>query len=445
MEIVYNTTEEQLAEIHIRLQPADYENKVAQGLKKIQRQVQMPGFRPGKVPAGLIKKQYGAQVTADEINKLLQDELYAYIEKQQIEILGNPLPKHQTALPSEGPAETLDFYYEIGLAPQFDLKLDHTWTFQRKRVDVDDALIDKYVADVQRSYGTPVYPEVSGAEDVLYVDFNELDAQGEIVPGGMFKSTSINIARHNSELAKTQLVGLKKDQQLNFKAKDWYPTAIDCSVTFGIEKAAAETFNADVRLTVKSISRMEPAALNTELFDRLYGAGTITSEEGFRAKIKSELEHMFEADTDRFFKREVERACLKKLPLNLPDAFLMRWVKAVNEKPLSDDELQKEFPSYADSLRWRLIENRIVKDQQITVNDDEVKQEAKAYISAEFKKYGQVPGEDELQKICTDLLSKEKESRRFYEALYSKKVMDFVKGACTIEEQVVSYDDFFKN
>lgn len=445
MEINYNTTGEQMAEIHIRLQPADYETKVAQGLKKIQRQVQMPGFRPGKVPAGLVKKQYGAQVTADEINKLLQDELYSYIEKQQLDILGNPLPKQQTALPTDGEASTLDFYYELGLAPHFDLKLDKSWTFTRKRVDVDAALIEKYVADVQRSYGNPVYPEVSGSEDVLHVDFNELDAQGEIVPGGMFKSTSINIARHNSELAKSQLLGLKKDQHLVFKAKDWYPTALDCSVTFGIDKAAAERFNADIRLTVKSISRMEPAALNTDLFDRLYGAGTITTEDAFKAKIKSELELMFEADADRFFKREVERECLKKLPLNLPDAFLMRWVNAVNEKPLSEEELQKEFPAYADSLRWRLIENRIVKDQNITVTEDEVKQEANAYIISEFKKYGQMPGDDEVQKICKDLLSKEKESRRFYEALYSKKVLGVVRDVCTIEEKMVSYDDFFKN
>ncbi len=444
MEIVLTSTGEQMAEIQIRLMPSDYEKQVDQGLKKIQRQIQMPGFRPGKVPAGLVKKQYGPQVTADEINKLLQDELYKYIEQQQLDILGNPLPKKQTTLP-EHTAATLDFYYEIGIAPKFDLQLDASWTFERKKVNVDEALIDKYVADVQRSYGQPIYPEVSGKEDVLYVDFNEVDSNGDIVAGGVFKSTSINISRHASELAQSKLIGLKKEDSLVFKADDWYPSATDRSVTFGLDTAQSESFQANIRLTVKSISRMEPAALDASLFDRLYGAGSITNEQEFRTKVKSELELMFEADSDRFFKRRVENTCLQKLNLKLPEEFLMRWIKAVNEKPLTDEQMQKEFPQYAETLRWRLIENKIIKNQNLTVTEEEVKNEARAYLVSEFRKYGQLPSEEELLKISNDLLSKENESRRFYETLYTKKVIDYIRTTCTIQEQYVSYDDFFKN
>src|SRR5687768_4592930 len=182
------------AEITISLSPDDYEPKVNEGIKKVQKQANMPGFRPGKVPTGLIKKQYGTQILVDEINKLLNDSIYKYIEENKIEILGNPLPKDQTSVDFTNQKE-FEFTYQLGLAPDFDVKLDSNNIFTYKTVKVDDALVEKYLKDIRKNYGKPVTPEVSGEKDVVFVDINELDADGSIKPGGIYKSTSVSYER----------------------------------------------------------------------------------------------------------------------------------------------------------------------------------------------------------------------------------------------------------
>ena len=207
------------------MSPADYEERVNNALKKIQRQASMPGFRPGKVPAGLIKKQYGTQIMVDEMNKMLNDAIYKYIEENKIEILGNPLPKDQAQVDFEKQKD-FEFVYEIGLAPKFDLKLDSNNKFTFKTVKIDDELVEKYVKDVRKNYGKPVNPETAGEKDVVFVDINELDENGAIKPGGIFKSTSVSIERLKNESAKAKLMGVKKDDKIVFNVNDLYDTAL---------------------------------------------------------------------------------------------------------------------------------------------------------------------------------------------------------------------------
>src|SRR4051812_34331215 len=271
------------AEIKISVTPEDYEGRVNEGIKKVQRQANMPGFRPGEVPAGLIKKQYGTQILVDEINKLLNDSIYKYIEENKIEILGNPLPKDQTSVDFTKQTD-FEFVYQLGLAPHFDVKLDPSSTFTYKTVKVDDELVDKYIKDIRKNYGKPANPEVSGEKDVVFVDINELDETGAIKAGGIFKSTSLSYERIKNESAKAKLLGLKKDDKVVININDLYDTTVDKSVSLGIEKEYAETANCDLQLTVKNISRMEEAEVDQELFDKVYGPGTVQSEEEFRNK-----------------------------------------------------------------------------------------------------------------------------------------------------------------
>lgn len=432
------------AEITISLTPTDYETQVNDGIKKVQKQASMPGFRPGKVPAGLIKKQYGTQIMVDEINKLLNDSIYKYIEENKLDILGNPLPKNQTAIDFTAQKD-FDFVYELGLAPQFDVKLDNKNTFTYKTVKVDDELVNKYVSDVRRNYGKPVSPEVSGEKDVLFVDINELDETGAIKAGGIYKSTSLSYERVKNENAKAKLLGLKREDKLVININDLYETSVDKSVSLGIEKDVAESNNSNLQLTVKNISRLEDAELNQELFDRVYGEGKITNEEEFKNKIREELSLMFNVDADRFLKTEVEKKLVEKANLQLPDEFLKRWLAVVNEKPVTPEELENEYPNYAKAMQWRLIENKIIKDNQIQVQADEAKNEAKAFILSEYARYGQTPNAEDLEKITNDLLKSEKDSQRIFENLYTRKVLDLIKEKCTLEKKEVSYDEFFKN
>jgi trigger factor len=432
------------AEIKIKVAPADYEERVNEAIKKVQRNASMPGFRPGKVPVGLIKKQYGTQILADELNKLLNDSIYKYIEENKIEILGNPLPKDEHKVDFEKQKD-FEFIYEIGLAPHIDVNLDNKQTFAYKTVKVDDELVEKYIKDVRRNYGKPTNPETAGEKDVIFVDINELDENGQIKPGGIYKSTSINMERIKNEMARSKMLGSKKEDKIVVNIDELYETAVDKGVALGLDKETAEATHCNLQLTVKNIARLDDADLNQELFDKVYGEGKISTEEEFRNKIKEELGMMFQVDSERFLKTEVENKLVERLNPQLPDEFLKRWLMAVNEKPITRDELEKDYPNYAKAMQWRLIENKLIKDNDLKVTPEEAKEEAKAFIRGEYARYGQAPQDEDVERIAKDLLSKEKEAQKILENLYSRKVLGLIKEKCTLETKEVSYDEFFKN
>ena len=430
------------AELTITLSPTDYEAKVESAIKKVQKQASLPGFRPGKVPVGLIKKQHGKSILVDEINKILNETLYNYINENKLEILGNPIPKLNSSVDFDKQTEWT-FSYELGLTPQFDVKLDNTQSFVYNTVKIDDELVEKYLKDVKRNYGKPSNPEVAESTDVLYLDIVELDTENNIAAGGVFKSTSVGIDRLKNEAAKVKLTGSKKEDKIIINANELYDSAVDKSISLGIDKELAESFNANLQLTVRNVARMEDAELNQELFDKLYGAGTINSEAEFKDKIKAELALMFTQDTDRKFIETVEKTLVEKLNIELPDEFLKRWLMAVNEKPLTNEQLEAEYPSYAKSMQWKLIENKIIKNNNIAVTADEAKVEAGNYVRSQFARYGQVPGDAEVAKIVDGILSKEQEAQKIFEGLYSKKVLDVLKTSCTLDTKEVSYNEFF--
>lgn len=432
------------AEIIISVTPADYEPKVKEGIKKVQKQASLPGFRPGKVPEGIIKKQYGTQIMVDEVNKLLNDSIYKYIEENKLDILGNPMPKQDTPIDFETQTN-FEFTYQIGLAPQFDVALGNNMSFNYKTVKIDDELVNKYIKDVQRNYGKPTNPVTATDKDVVFVDINELDETGSIKAGGVYKSTSIGLDRLKNEATKAKLIGVKKEDKLVLDVNELYDTALDKSVSLGLDKEDAENFNSNLQLIVKNIARLEDAELNSELFEKIYGPGVITNEEEFREKIKTELGLMFQVDADRFLQAEIEKTFVEKLNLTLPDTFLKRWLKAVNEKPLTEEQIEKEYPHYAKSMQWKLIENKIIKSNNITVTNEEASAEASGYIRSEYAKYGQQASDEELAKITASLLSKEKEAQKIYENIYTRKVIDLIKSTCSLNTKEVSYDDFFKN
>jgi trigger factor len=404
MNISKKDVSSQIAELSITLAPTDYAVKVESAIKKVQQKAAMPGFRPGKVPVGLIKKQHGKSILVDEVNKILNETLYNYINDNKLEILGNPMPKVDNTIDFEHQTEWT-FNYELGLTPSFDVKLDNSQSFVYNTVKIDDELVEKYLKDVKRNYGKPSNPDVATEKDVLYIDIVELDTDNNIVPGGVFKSTSIGIDRLKNEAAKAKLIGATKESKIIINANELYDSAV-------------ESFSANLQLTVRNIARMEDAELNQELFDKLYGAGTINSESEFRDKIKAELAIMFSQDTDRKFLEGVEKTMVEKLNIQLPDDFLKRWLMAVNEKPLTKEQLEAEYPSYANSMKWKLIENKIIKANQ-------------------------TPDDAEVAKIADSILAKQEEAQKIYEGIYSKKVLDVLKTNCKLETKEVSYNEFF--
>jgi trigger factor len=430
------------AVVTIEVGPADYEKQVEDALKKVQRQAAMPGFRPGKVPAGMVKKMYGRNVLVDELNKMLNESIHKYINENKIEILGNPLPKADEKVDWDN-GKAFTFKYDLGLAPKFDVEVSDKTSFDYMLVKIDDELINKYIKDVRRNYGTPVNPEVAGERDVVFVDINELDETGTIKAGGIFKSTSLGIERLKNDAAKQKLTGAKKEDKIIINSKDLYANAIDMSIGLGIEKEVAETLNSNLQLSIKNIARMEDAELNTELFDKLYGKDVIKTEEEFRNKIKEELGLMFAQDSDRKFFELVEKTLIEKINPQLPESFLKRWLMAVNDKPLTLEQIEQEFEAWGRSMKWKLIENKIIKSNNIAVTHDEAIAEAKRFVQSQYARQGQIAPEEEAEKLAATILAKEKEAEKLYENLYYLKLMQLFKDKFKLNNKEVSYNEFF--
>jgi len=430
------------AVVTIEVGPADYEKRVEDALKKVQRQANMPGFRPGKVPVGMVKKMYGKSILADELNKMLNDSIHKYITENKIEILGNPLPKEDEKVDFET-GKSFTFKYDLGVARSLEVEVADKIAFDFLSEKVDDALIEKYIKDVRRNYGTPINPEVAGEKDVVFVDINELDETGAIKAGGVFKSTSLGLERLKSEVAKKKLLGAKKEDKIVLTNTELYADPIEASVGLSIEKEAAEALNCNLQLTVKNIARMEDAELNEELFKKVYGDGNIKTEEEFRNKIKEELGKMFEQDSDRKFYENVEKTLIDKINPSLPEEFLKRWLMAVNDKPVTLEQIEKEFESWSRMMKWKLIENKIVKNHKLSVTQEEALEEAKRFVKSQYARYGQVPDEAEVDKVALDILKKEKEAEKVYENVFYTKSLNLFKTNFKLNKKDVTYNEFF--
>ncbi|MHB8260255.1 MAG: trigger factor [Bacteroidia bacterium] len=442
MNITKETLDGLNAVVTIEIGPSDYEKQVDDAIKKIQLKAKLPGFRPGKVPAGMIKKMHGKSVLADELHKMLNTGINKYIVENKLEILGNPLPKSDEKNEWKiGNAFT--FKFDIGLAPAFEVEISDKTAFTYEVVKIDNELIDKYVKDVRKNYGKPTNPDVAEERDVVFVDINELDETGDIKAGGIFKSTSIGIDRLKSEVGKQKLIGVKKEDKVIINCKDLYTDAVELAVSLGINNEEAEALTCNLQLSVKNIARMDEAEMNEELFAKVYGDGSIKTEEEFRNKVKEELASMFTQDSDRKFFDEVEKSLIDTLNPALPEEFLKRWIMAENEKPVTMEEISADFAKFSRSMKWQLIENKIISRHHLKVTKEEVTNEAKRSVRSYFARYGHQPDEKEVEKTAEAILQKEKEAKKIVDGLYYAKMLHLFKNNYKLNNKEVSYNEFF--
>lgn len=444
MNITQENIDDLNAVLKVKVEAGDYIPKVESALKNYQKKAAIPGFRPGKVPAGMIKKMYGKSIKVDEINKLLSDSLYKYINDNKIEVLGNPLPKADSAADIDWDnQQEFEFKYEMGLAPKFSVDITAKDKIAYTTIKVNDELIDKYTTDIAKRYGKVEQAETIADGDLVNGDFVELDANGEILAGGIFKSSSVFIDRLK-DASKKQFIGLKVNDKLVVNAQDLTENSVDLAAMLGIEKDAAANLQSKLQFTVKSISRLVAAELNQELFDKVYGPNTVNGLDEFKNKMREELNAMFINDSDRKFYNDVVDYLMNKIQFDLPAAFLKRWILAVNEKPVTPEQVEAEFDNYSKGLKWQLIENKIIKDNNITVTNDEVIEHTKDLITKQFGKMSQnVMSDAELNDTAKRVLANQEEAKKLYEQVYGQKIMTFFKTKFTLENKEVAYDDFF--
>ena len=445
MEIIQEKVDDLNAIIKVKVSPEDYKEKYDEGLKHYRKNVTLPGFRPGNVPMGLIRKKYGPSILAEEMNKLVNDQLYGHIKENDLNILGNPLPKDGEPSGDWQNPSDFEFSYEVGLAPDFKLKISAKDKYDYYLVKVEGEMLEKEIDNMRRRYGTLSPVEESGDTDLILGQFVELDENDEPKQGGIMHSASVSVEYLDDADAKEQLTGVKVGETLTVDPHKLSKGDTDLAAMLGIKSEEVMLINTNFHYTITEIKRMELAEMNQEFFDKIFNDGSVTSEEELRDKIGGDLGRMFIRDSDRMFKRDVSEALVEKLKLPLPDEFLKRWISKTNENPVTMEQIESEYEAYSNGLRWQLIENKIIRENEIKVEQEEVLAYTKGLIANNFAQYGMpVPEDAELSKNAENVLQNQEEAQRIYQQLYDGKILEFFKNTVKLNEKEVSYDEFVK-
>ncbi len=428
--------------LKVEIEEKDYADKVNQFLKKQQKTAAMQGFRPGKVPFGLIKKMYGVNAKVEEIQNVINEAIFNYIEEQKLDVLGQPLPKEDDQIIDWNTQTNFTFQYELGLSPEFDVKLTAKKKFTSYDIQPDDNLIDKYVEEITMRYGTVGTGDEVEEKDIVVADIAELDGK-EIKEGGIAKLANVSVERVTDKFKK-KLLGLKPDAELKVKIADVYGPGADAASLMGVSEEEIEAAGKDYQFKVVSISRMVAAELNQDLFDKVYGAGTVSSVEEFRKKLAEEAKGMLDGQGKNKLRNDIVEYLLDTVKFDLPDTFLKKFIQATAKEPVSMEQIEADYDNHSSTFRWQLIENKLIQENEIKVEEAEVMQKAKDMIAANFKQFGQEVPAAELENYAATVLAKQEERQRMYNELYSDKILDLVTEKCKLEPKEVTYDEFVK-
>lgn len=432
------------AVIEVNVTPGDYNPQVDKAIKDQAKKAKLPGFRPGLVPTSHIRRTYGKAILFDEVNRIVSDKINNYITENKLEVLGQPLPKEDGKNDYNWDfKDDFSFHYEIGIAPEFDIPFNGKTTFTNYIIKADAETLDSRVKNLRRSYGKMTNPEVSEAGDVLYADFTQVDAQGEVVEGGITKTSSFRTDLVEDKKIIKTLVGLKKDDEVTIDIKKAVST-VDAARVLGItEEEVAALENPTFKLVVKNVNRLEEADLTPEFFDKLFGEGTVTNEEEFKAKVREEVEGMFVQNANQKLQNDLYTKGMEAVDVKFPEDFLKRWLKATNPE-LKEGELEEGFEDFLKNLKWTIIENRIITQNNLEIKYDEVLDLAKARIDAQIKMYspGQEATDEQLNQYAVQFLQDKEQANRLFDEVKSLKVFDYLKGVVKLKDEEIEYNKF---
>jgi trigger factor len=443
-----NVVEEKIdnlnAVLRVKISKEDYAEKVEKTLNDYRKQANIPGFRPGKTPLGLIKKKYGKAILAEELNKAVNQSLYDFISKNNLNVLGNPLPKEDEEVKGdfENPAD-FEFAYEIGISPEFSLNLDKS-SFDYLKIEISDEMLNKEVENLARRYGKLVSAEKVGERDMVLGKFTELDGD-QPKEGGITNTSTISMEFIPDSTAKKNLLGAKAGDEFVLDPKEVSKGTSDLAAMLAIKNEEAEALQSLFNFTITEIKEMIPAEINQELFDKLFGEGTISSEAEMRNKIAEDLNRMFSGDSDRVFNNAVSKKLIEETKIDLPESFLKRWIAATSKEPITAEKAEQDFEGYRDGLKWQLIQNKIIKEQGLKVEPQDAMNYVKAMMVNQYAQYGiPAPPDAELDKYAKNALANQEEANRIYDNLYQSKIFTVLKGMVKLNEKTVSYEKFIE-
>ena len=438
MNITLDRNEEQLTGLlNVHLDETDYQEAVEKQIKETSKKAQFKGFRPGKVPAGLVRKMYGKGILADEINRLLGKSVDSYLRDNKVHILGEPIP-----VPSSADFDTdtvFDFQFELGLIPEFSLPADQQLTLSRSQVSLDDATLAETHEQIARQFGETTNPETSEAGDYLFGKLKKAGEEGE----GRTVLLPINKVTNGQE----RFVGVKADDTVTFNLSEAFggdAAAIRSFTGLGSEEAANAT--GDYELAVEKINRTAAPEQNQELYDKVFGPETVSSQEEFEQKIRETIQQNYDREAENLLKRRVMDATIDATPIRIPAEFFKRWLVRANEGKLDADTVEAHYADYERELKWSLIRNKATEDLDLKVGADEIRNSVLTKILGQFS--GGMQMTDDMRQGMAgyvDSYLKQDNGKHYveeYEAILAEKVVEALRGKVVVTDEPVTAAEF---
>ena len=424
------------AVVKIDIVAEDYQEKVNKLLTDYRKKADIPGFRKGQVPMGMIKKQHGRSILMDEVNKLLQQSLNNYLATQKLEILGNPLPRLQETFNWD--AETLSFEFELGLIPEFTVALKSKNKVKEYKIVATEELLDEEMKNIQLRYG-----KVSSLEEAVAnanVTGTFVNEAKEINKKGTFLVSDLNGKKNEKKV-----IGAKVGAVIALDTKKLFKDAHRLEHLLGVTHEEIHDLDITVSFTVEEITETTPADLDKELFDKLFTDGSVSTATELRNKIKEDAENQFKQQGDQQLLNAVTEHLVENTTFDLPAVFLKKWLATAGEKPLTADEATAEFNKSEKSLRYQLIEGKIMKENNIKIDHAELGTYAKGFIRTQMAQFGNMnPEEKELNEIAGRVLQNKEEAQKLQAQLISQKLLTFYKENMSFKTKELSYQEFTK-
>lgn len=423
--------------VKIDITTEDYKDKVDSQLKDYRKKANIPGFRKGHVPMSLVKKQYGKSVMIDEVNKLLQESLNKFLVEEKLDVLGNPLPKMQEDFSWDG--DDFSFEFELGLAPEFEVNLNPKKAITSYKIVADKKMIDNQVANIREQYGKLItQAEIDEDSNVTGIFRNE---EREIEKKSTFKMEKIK-GKANVK----KLKGLKVGDSVELKSKGLFTDDHLLMNILGIGHDEAHDLDIPLSLAIEEVSKTELADLNQEIYDKIFGADMVKSEEEFRKKLKEDAEKQFASQADQQLLNAVTESLIENTKFDLPAEFLKKWLAVSGEKPMTPEQAGEEYERSEKGLRYQLIESKLMQNhKELQYNFEDLKEYTKGFVKAQMAQFGDNQiGDKELDDIVMRVMSNQDEVKRLSDQLRTEKLLNFFKENMKLKSKEVTYEDFIK-
>lgn len=425
------------AVVNISIDKKDYEQKVHTILKDYRKKANIPGFRKGHVPFGMIKKQYEKAVIADEVNKLIQENLDNYIKKEKLELLGNPLPKEKNNS-IDWNRGNMQFEFELGLAPKFEIKLDVLKRVIHYEIEPDKKMIDEQINHIQNQYGKIKAKKKIEKGFEINAQFKNEEIDLDTIANFSMKDIK---SRKAIKLLNESEVG----SNLNLPSKGLFIDNMTAKRVLGLDEENLKKLSKlDLILEIKEVNERIPAEINQDLFDKLYKPGTVKSEKELKDKIKEGLQAQFKPQSNQKLMNDISETIVEKTKFKLPSDFLKKWIRSSGKEPMSEEAAVDEYNKSEKGIRYQLIEGKIISDNNLKMTFEELKDFTENLIKKQMSQYGQMPEKEKLDGIVSNVLSNKEETKRISDQLMGDKMIQFFIEKAPLKRKKVAFDAFIK-